>query len=84
MDSGFPRSESHERWANYFFKEIWNDPNLPEKVKWTNIAIAYVNQSKKQNKMKENRIENKEKVNGKANIRTDIYLKDMSRRRVMK
>ena len=44
MDSGFPRSESHERWANYFFKEIWNDPNLPEKVKWTNIAIAYVNQ----------------------------------------
>ena len=51
MDSGFPRSESHERWANYFFKEIWNDPNLPEKIKWTNIAIAYVNQSKKQNKM---------------------------------
>ena len=34
--------------------------------------------------MKENRIENKEKVNGKANIRTDIYLKDMSKRKVMK
>lgn len=34
--------------------------------------------------MKENRIKDKEKVNGKANIRTDIYLKDMSRRRVMK
>ena len=34
--------------------------------------------------MKENRIENKEKMNGKANIRTDIYLKDMSRRKVMK
>lgn len=34
--------------------------------------------------MKENRIKDKEKVNGKANIRTDIYLKDMSRRKVMK
>ena len=56
MDSGFPRSESHERWANYFFKEIWNDPNLPEKVKWTNIAIAYVNQSKKQNKMQHKKL----------------------------
>ena len=56
MDSGFPRSESHDRWANYFFKEIWNDPNLPEKVKWTNIAIAYVNQSKKQNKMQHKKL----------------------------
>ena len=26
MDSGFPRSESHERWAVYFFPKIWNDP----------------------------------------------------------
>ena len=51
MDSGFPRSESHERWANYFFKEIWNDPNLPEKTKWTNIAVSYVNQNKSQSKM---------------------------------
>ena len=34
--------------------------------------------------MKENRIKNKEKGNGKANIRTDIYLKDMSKRKVMK
>ena len=51
MDSGFPRSESHERWANYFFREIWNNPDLPEKVKWTNIAVAYVNQIKSQSKM---------------------------------
>ena len=51
MDSGFPRSESHERWANYFFPKIWNNPDLPEKVKWTNIAVAYVNQIKDQSKM---------------------------------
>ena len=50
-DRGFPRSESHERWANYFFKETWNNPDLPEKVKWTNIAVAYVNQIKSQSKM---------------------------------
>ena len=37
--------------ANYFFKEIWNNPDLPEKVKWTNIAVAYVNQIKNQSKM---------------------------------
>ena len=51
VDSGFPREESHERWANYFFKEIWNNPDLPENVKWTNIAVAYVNQIKNQSKM---------------------------------
>ena len=52
-DSGFSRAESHERWANYFFKEIWNNPDLPEKVKWTNIAVAYVNQIKRQSKLKQ-------------------------------
>ena len=51
MDSGFPREESHERWANYFFPKIWNNPDLPEKVKWTNIAVAYVDQMKSQSKM---------------------------------
>ena len=51
MDSGFPREESHERWANYFFPKIWNNPDLPEKVKWTNISIAYANQVKSQSKM---------------------------------
>ena len=51
MDSGFPRSESHERWANYFFPKIWNNSDLPEKVRWTNIAVAYVNQIKSQSKM---------------------------------
>ena len=50
-DSGFPREESHERWANYFFPKIWNNPDLPEKTKWTNIAVAYVNQIKNQSKM---------------------------------
>ena len=50
MDSGFPRSESHERWANYFFPKIWNNLDLPEKVRWTNIAVAYVNQIKNQSK----------------------------------
>ena len=51
IDSGFLRSESHERWAVYFFPKIWNDPDLPEKVKWTNIAVVYVNQMKNQNRM---------------------------------
>ena len=51
MDSGFPRPESHERWASYSFPKIWNNPDLPEKVKWTNIAVAYVNQMKNQSKM---------------------------------
>ena len=50
MDSGFSRSESHERWANYFFKEIWSNPNLDDKTKWTNIAVAYMNQIKNQNR----------------------------------
>ena len=51
MDSGFPRSESHTRWALFYYKDIWNNPDLPEKVKWTNIAVAYVNQIKSQSKM---------------------------------
>ena len=51
MDSGFPRSESHTRWALFFYKDIWNNPDLPEKTKWTNIAVAYVNQMKSQSKM---------------------------------
>ena len=51
MDSGLPRSESHARWASWFFKEIWNNPDLPENVKWANIAVAYVHQAKSQNKM---------------------------------
>ena len=51
MDSGFPREESHERWANYFFPKIWSNPDLSEKVKWKNIAIAYANQVKSQSKM---------------------------------
>ena len=51
MDSGFPRSESHTRWANWFYKSIWNNPDLPEKVRWTNVAVAYVNQMKNRNKM---------------------------------
>ena len=51
MDSGFPRSESHERWANYFFPKIWSNPDLSEKTKWTNIAVAYVEQVKSQSKM---------------------------------
>ena len=48
---GFPRSESHERWAKYFFDKIWNNPDLPEKVRWTNIAVAYMNQMKNMSKM---------------------------------
>ena len=51
MDSGFPRSESHERWAGYFWSKIWNNPDLPEKVKWTNIAVAYANEMKNRSKM---------------------------------
>ena len=51
MDSGLPREESHERWAKYFFAKIWNDPNLDERTKWANIAVAYANQIKNQNKM---------------------------------
>ena len=51
MDSGFPRSESHERWSSYFFKDIWNNSDLTEKVKWTNIAVAYMNQMKNLSKM---------------------------------
>ena len=51
MDSGFPRSESHTRWALFYYKDIWNNPDLTEKVKWTNIAVAYVNQVKSQGKM---------------------------------
>ena len=51
MDSGFPRSESHERWANYFFPKIWNNPDLPEKVKWTNTTVAFIEQTKKQKQL---------------------------------
>ena len=51
MDSGFPRSESHTRWAGYFWSKIWNNPDLTEKVKWTNIAVAYVDKIKSQSKM---------------------------------
>ena len=55
MDSGFPRSESHERWASYFFPKIWNNPNLDERSRWTNIAVAYMNQIKNRRKMKQQR-----------------------------
>ena len=55
IDSGFPRAESHERWANYFFPKIWNNSDLPEKVRWTNIAVAYANQMKSQSKMRQHK-----------------------------
>ena len=48
---GFPFPQTQCNWANYFFKEVWNNPDLPEKVRWTNIAAAYVNQIKNQSKM---------------------------------
>ena len=51
IDSGFPRSESHTRWALFYYKDIWNNPDLPEKVRWTNIAVAYVNQIKSQSRI---------------------------------
>ena len=51
MDSGFLRSESHTRWALFYYKDIWNKSDLPEKVRWTNIAVAYVEQVKNQSKM---------------------------------
>ena len=54
-DSGFPREESHERWANYFFPKIWNNPNLDDRSRWTNIATAYMNQIKNRRKMKQQR-----------------------------
>ena len=69
MDSGFPREESHERWANWFFRDIWNNPDLPEKVKWTNIAVAYANQIKNQNKM----AQNKGKLSSSSSGRIDIH-----------
>ena len=40
MDSGFPRSESHERWANWFFRDIWNDPAVPDVVAYTGRSIS--------------------------------------------
>ena len=69
MDSGFPRSESHERWANYFFPKIWNNLDLPEKVRWTNIAVAYVDQMKSQSKMGQH----KGKLSSSSSGRIDIH-----------
>jgi hypothetical protein len=39
-------AKSHDRFANYFFKEIW-ESDLPPEVKWRKIAIAYKEQQKK-------------------------------------
>ena len=69
MDSGFPRSESHERWANWFFRDIWNDPNLDDKTMWTNIAIAYANQIKNHSKM----AQHKGKMFSNSSGRIDIH-----------
>lgn len=69
MDSGFPRSESHERWSSYFFKDIWNNSDLTEKVKWTNIAVTYVNQIKNQSKMGQH----KGKLSSNSSGRIDIH-----------
>ena len=46
MDYGFLRSESHERWANYRFPQIWKS-DLPKRVKWATIARAYVESLRK-------------------------------------
>ena len=69
MDSGFPRSESHERWAKWFFRDIWNDPNLDDKTMWTNIAIAYANQIKSQRRM----AQHKGKLSSNSSGRIDIH-----------
>ena len=37
--------KSHDRFANYFFPDIWNSA-LAVKKKWRMIAQAYVNQQK--------------------------------------
>ena len=55
-DNGFFRSESHERWANYFFPRIWNNPDLPEDIRWTNIALAYIEETKMQKKTQQRRL----------------------------
>ena len=73
MDSGFPREESHERWANYFFPEIWSNPDLSEKVKWKNIAIAYANQVKSQSKMTQHKGKLFSKSSGRIDIRDGKY-----------
>ena len=39
-------AKSHDRFADYFFKDIWNS-DLPIEVKWRKIAIAYKEQQKK-------------------------------------
>ena len=69
MDSGFPRSESHTRWVLFFYKDIWKNPDLPEKVKWTNIAVAYVNQTKNRRKM----AQHKGKLSSNSSGRIDIH-----------
>ena len=69
MDSGFPREESHERWAGYFWSKIWNNLDLPEKVKWTNIAVAYVEQIKSQSKT----AQHKGKLFSNSSGRIDIH-----------
>ena len=76
MDSGFPRAESHERWAGYFWGKIWNNPDLPEKVRWTNIAVAYVDQVKSQSKMGQHKGKLSPESSGRIDIRDGKYFID--------
>ena len=76
MDSGFPRSESHERWANWFFRDIWNDPNLDDKTMWTNIAIAYASQIKSQRRIAQHKGKLSSNGSGRIDIRDGKYFID--------
>ena len=53
VDYGMKRGESHERWAKYYFPQIWDNPDLDEKAKWTNIVVAYVEQMKRLGRKKQ-------------------------------
>ena len=53
VDYGMKRGESHERWAKYYFPQIWDNPDLDEKAKWTNIVVAYMEQMKRLGRKKQ-------------------------------
>ena len=45
ITGGFLVSESHERWAQSQFPQIWN-LDIPVEAKWTRIARAHIQQLK--------------------------------------
>lgn len=69
---GMKFADSHERWAQWYFKEIWNK-NIPDEAKWVLVAKEYVIQERNRQKMMKMR---RKSMSGSRTQPTDIKIEN--------